>query len=104
LLAHPDPVPVPGTLRACFERSAVGVWRYDDQAWSTNGRCTMPERPAYPTDLTDAEWAILEPHVPAPKSGGRPVTHPRREICNAIFYVLRSGGAWRLLPHELPPW
>lgn len=64
----------------------------------------MPERSAYPTDLTDAEWAILEPHVPAPKSGGRPITHPRRAICNAIFYVLRSGGAWRLLPHELPPW
>jgi putative transposase len=64
----------------------------------------MPERSAYPTDLTAAEWAILEPHVPAPKSGGRPITHPRREICNAIFDVLRSGGAWRLLPHELPPW
>jgi putative transposase len=64
----------------------------------------MPERPAYPTDLTDAEWAVLEPHVPAPQPGGRPVTHSRREICNGILYVTRSGCAWRLLPHDLPPW
>ncbi len=63
----------------------------------------MP-RCAYPTDLTDAQWAILEPYVPAPKPGGRPVKHPRREIVNAMLYVLRSGGAWRLLPHEFPPW
>jgi len=63
----------------------------------------MPRR-AYPTDLTDAQWAILEPVVPAPKPGGRPAKHPRREIVNAMLSVLRSGGAWRLLPHEFPPW
>jgi putative transposase len=61
-------------------------------------------RRAYPTDLTDAQWAILEPLVPAPKSGGRPALHPRRELVNAMLYVLRSGEAWRLLPHDLPPW
>ena len=61
-------------------------------------------RRAYPTDLTDAQWAILEPHVPAPKPGGRPAKHPRREIVNAQFYVLRGGIAWRALPHDLPPW
>ncbi len=63
----------------------------------------MPRR-AYPTDLTDAQWAILEPHVPPPKPGGRPPKHPRRELVNGMLYVLRSGGAWRRLPHEFPPW
>jgi transposase len=63
----------------------------------------MPRR-ASPTDLTDAQWAILEPLVPPPKPGGRPAKHPRREIVNAQFYVLRGGIAWRALPHDLPPW
>ena len=61
-------------------------------------------RRAYPTDLTDARWAVLEPFVPPPKPGGRPPKHPRRELVNAMPYVLRSGEAWRLLPHDLPPW
>ena len=61
-------------------------------------------RRAYPTDLTDAQWAILEPHVPPPKSGGRPPKHTRRELVDAMLYVLRGGIAWRLLPHEFPPW
>jgi putative transposase len=61
-------------------------------------------RQLYPTDLTDAEWRALEPHVPAPNSVGRPRRHSVREILNAIFYILRSGCTWRLLPHDLPPW
>src|SRR5882672_7679991 len=64
----------------------------------------MEQRRAYPTDLSDAEWVVVGPLVPAPKGGGRPAEHPRREICNGIRYVLRSGCAWRLLPHDLPPW
>ena len=63
----------------------------------------MPRR-RYPTDLTDAQWAILAPLVPAPKPGGRPARHERREIVEAILYVLRAGCAWRLLAHEFPPW
>jgi putative transposase len=63
----------------------------------------MPRR-AYPSDLTDAEWAVLAPLVPPPKPGGRPPTHDRREIVNAILYVLRTGCQWRSLPHDLPPW
>jgi transposase len=63
----------------------------------------MP-RPRYPSDLTDAEWTILEPLIPAPQPGGRPTRHPRREIVNAILYVLRTGCQWRALPHDLPPW
>jgi putative transposase len=62
------------------------------------------QRKHYSTDLTDREWAILEPLVPAAKLGGRPCRWERREILNGIFYVLRTGGTWRLLPHDLPPW
>lgn len=65
---------------------------------------TQPERKRYPSDVSEAEWAILEPLIPAVKSGGRPARHSRREIVNAIFYALRAGGQWRALPHDLPPW
>ena len=57
----------------------------------------------YETDLTDAEWALIEPLLPEPLGQGRPRVWPRREIMNAIFYVLRGGIAWRLLPTDLPP-
>ena len=62
----------------------------------------MPER-RYPTDLSDAEWTVREPFV-APSATGRPRVRPRRDVLDAIFYVLRAGCAWRLLPHEYPPW
>src|SRR5215217_6597364 len=52
----------------------------------------------YASDVSDEEWALLEPHLPAPCLTGRPRAWPMREIVNAIFYVLRSGCAWRLLP------
>jgi putative transposase len=62
-------------------------------------------RKPYPTDLSDAEWNYIEPHMPAPKGHGRPRTHNLREILHAIFfYVLKSGCAWRLLPNDFPPW
>jgi putative transposase len=61
-------------------------------------------RKAYQTDLSDAEWGCLELHLPAPKADGRPRLHGLREILDAIFYVVRSGCAWRLLPHDFPPW
>jgi putative transposase len=59
-------------------------------------------RKRYPTDLSDAEWNYIEPHLPAPKGLGRPRTHDLREILNAIFYLLKSGCQWRLLPHDFP--
>ena len=62
----------------------------------------MP-RQAYNSDLSDAEWAILEELVPAPLPGGRPAKWERREIVNAILYVLQTGCAWSLLPHDFPP-
>jgi transposase len=58
----------------------------------------------YQTDLTDAEWQIIEPFLPPAKATGRPRAWPMREILNAIFYVLRGGIPWRLLPRDLPPW
>lgn len=61
-------------------------------------------RKPYPTDLTDARWFILEPLVPSAKHGGRSRSVCMREVFNAIFYFLRAGCAWRMLPHDLPPW
>ncbi len=61
-------------------------------------------RKTYPTDLSDAEWECIEPHLPAPRAARRPRRHSLREILDAIFYIVRSGCAWRLLPHEFPPW
>jgi transposase len=59
-------------------------------------------RKAYQTDLSDAEWSRLEPHLPTPKASGRPRIYVLREILDAIFfYVLKSGCAWRLLLHDL---
>jgi putative transposase len=58
----------------------------------------------YATDLTDAEWQLLAPWIPAAKPGGRPRTQNMRMVVNAILYVLRSGCHWRLLPHEYPNW
>ena len=59
---------------------------------------------SYSTDLTNVEWEYLEPHVEAPNKRGRPKTHSSRQILNAIFYLLKSGCAWRLLPRDFPPW
>ena len=58
----------------------------------------------YPCDLTDAEWAQLEPLLPGPARRGRPRAWPLRLLVNALFYVLRTGCAWRYLPREYPPW
>ena len=61
-------------------------------------------RQAYSTDLSDAEWQILEPLLPPAKPGGRHRKYQTREIINAIQYILRGGCAWRLMPHDLPHW
>ena len=60
--------------------------------------------PRYASDLTDAEWRLVEPYLPAPSRLGRPRARPMREIVNGIFYVLRAGCPWRLIPSDLPPW
>jgi putative transposase len=62
----------------------------------------MNPRKNYPSDLTDAEWAILAPLLPPAKRGGRPRSADMREVMNAIFYVLNTGCQWALLPHDFP--
>jgi transposase len=68
----------------------------------------VTRRRAYPSDASDAEWAILQPLLPVPacrtRRGGRPETHDRRDIVDAIRYVVDNGIKWRALPHEYPPW
>jgi len=58
----------------------------------------------YSSDLSDGEWECLELHVPGPNNRGRPRIHGAREVLNAVFYVLKSGCPWRLLPKDFPPW
>src|SRR4051794_23009075 len=66
------------------------------------------KRKPYPTDLTDAQWEYLGPLLPKPRAGtrkgGRPPRAELREVVDAIFYPPRAGGAWRMLPHDFPPW
>ncbi len=62
-----------------------------------------PERKPYRSDLTDAEWALLEPLRPVKQPRGQQRIHNYREIVNGILYVLRNGVAWDALPHDLPP-
>lgn len=68
----------------------------------------MTTRAAYDSDISDEEWSYLEPLLPGAKCGtsrgGRPQEFPTREIVNGLRYVLRTGCAWRLMPHDLPPW
>jgi putative transposase len=58
----------------------------------------------YPSDLVEEEWTLLAPLIPQPKRGGRPRTTNVRKIVNAIFYVLRSGCQWRMIPKDFPPY
>jgi putative transposase len=73
--------------------------------WTPTTRDHYSRRTArYQSDLTDEEWRVIEPYLPAEKTTGRPRGWPMREIVNGIFYVMRSGCPWRQLPSDLPPW
>lgn len=75
---------------AVFLCSRCPLWRF------------IMSRKGYPSDLTDEQWAILEPLLPRPKKIGRPREVDLREIINAILYVTRAGCAWRMLPGDFP--
>lgn len=60
------------------------------------------KRKAYPSDLTDAEWKLIKPYIPKAKTGGRPRTTDMREVLNGIYYFLKTGCQWDMLPHDLP--
>jgi transposase len=62
------------------------------------------KRTSYPSDLTDAQWRLIERLVPKPKPGGRPAKYRRRDILDAVLYQARNGCVWRALPHDLPPY
>jgi len=66
-------------------------------------RAAARHGPRYPSDLTDAEWALVEPLIPPAKHGGRRRSVNLREVLNAIFYVLSTGCQWNALPKDLPP-
>lgn len=59
---------------------------------------------AYKSDLTDREWRLIEPLIPPAKPGGHPRTVDMRKVVNAIFYLLRTGCSWEMLPHDFPPY
>ena len=61
-------------------------------------------RRRYPSDTSDEQWALIEPLLPAAGAGGRPEKHARRDVVDAILYVVRAGCAWRALPADFPPW
>ena len=61
-------------------------------------------RIAYPSDLTDAQWKLIEKRIPPAKPGGRERSVDMREVMNGILYLGRTGCSWRQLPHDLPPW
>ena len=61
-------------------------------------------RKSYPSDLTDEQWKLIDPHIPPERWGGRTRSVDMREVVNGILYLLRSGCAWRAIPHDLPNW
>lgn len=86
---------IPSGLPTCLE---IEMWTP-----TTREQHSRPTT-RYQTDLTDAEWRLIEPLLPSASKAGRPRAWSMREIINAIFYVLRGGIAWRLLPSDFPPW
>ena len=64
----------------------------------------MVKRASYPSDLTDKQWALVEPMIPLAEPGGRDREVDMREVLNGILYLVRGGVSWRMLPHDLPPW
>src|ERR687886_2308229 len=72
--------------------------------WTTEHRQAHERRGLrYPSDLTDAEWALVEPFIPPARRGGRRRTVDVREVLDGLLYVLATGCQWRALPKDLPP-
>lgn len=72
--------------------------------WTTENRARYDRgKLRYPSDLTDAEWALIEPEIPPAKSGGNKRSVNVREVVNGLLYVLSTGCQWRAIPKDLPP-
>jgi transposase len=96
-------------LRNCFanddRRASEPLGGYDQRAPLPSPlEATMSRMRPYPSDLSDEEWALLEPLLRSSETRGRPPKWPARRVADAVFYLLRSGCAWRMLPREYPPW
>src|SRR6266849_4731596 len=89
--------------RAEWENKGGGKKKRESRKGNA-GRGGEMKRRSYPSDLSEREWAILEPLIPPAKPGGHPRTTDMREVINAILYLDRTGCQWRALPHEFPPW
>src|SRR5215213_10000632 len=101
-MARPDR---PVRLQVLLKRHSPECVQRLYEKWFSEYFATLARmRKSYPTDLSDAEWSYIEPHLPTPTGHGRPRTHSLREILNAVFYLLKSGCQWRLLPHDFPRW
>jgi putative transposase of IS4/5 family DUF4096 len=97
-----EPVSSPGTQLA---KRAFEKFRIDDEVSSSEApNETTADMASYSTDVSEAAWALIRPHLPSAKPGGRPRSTDLREVVNAIFYLLRTGCQWRLLPRCFPPW
>lgn len=82
-------------MRAGDSSRAINFWQRIVQNDMT--------KPVYSSDLSDEEWAILAPLIPLAKPGGHPRTTDMRAVCNGIYYQLKSGCQWEMLPKEFPP-
>ena len=98
--AGASPAPVSESKRA--QENTVPV--QERKEWSTPKVKHELSSRCYPSDLTNQEWAVLEPLIPPAREGGHPRTADMREVLNALFYVDRTGCQWRALPHDFPPW
>ena len=97
--AVPRPAQEPRRSRPDRPASKIdpcSAWRRDDWCGCRQDGRIPPDR--YPSDLTNGQWELTEPLLPEPNTGARPEKHPRREIVDAILYVVRSGCPWRYLP------
>lgn len=100
--------PRPASARRAQQRlpatASKPTRRYNPSGAGPAGYPTSYFRRAYPTDLTEAQWELITPLIPGCKPGGRHQEIPRRELVNAMLYVLHTGCPWRALPHDLPHW
>jgi transposase len=85
-------------------KSAVSYSEITKVLASTSALFRRTYEELYPSDLTDQEWALLEPLLASSEGRGRPPKWPAERVADAVFYLLRSGCAWRMLPREYPPW
>lgn len=99
---RPDPICQSAPVQQ--ERVAVRVHKQQALPAKVKRERAQQRSQSYPSDLSDEQWAILEPLIPKALPGGRPRSVDMREVMNAIFYVDRTGCQWRALPHDFPPW